>query len=106
MESDPSVLERRSALNVQRPETRVDDAVGSGDAAGENQLAALVGKVVVGARVQLWLPRAAVLKRRVRRAILVIDGSGRTDERLLRQHSARDLEREAVGRCLGVGGVD
>ena len=80
------------AFRAERAQAGMDDAIGAGNSSGENQLAAPVREVVVGARVEPGLLRAVILERRVGRIEAVGNRPGGSDEGLLGQHPAEILK--------------
>ena len=91
-----AVAEHRAAVDVERADAAVQDAVGAGDAALEHELPLAVGEVVVDAHVELRLRRALVVVVGILRAGAVGDRAGRPRQRILRVEARRDLVRPAI----------
>ena len=100
-----AVLERRPSLDVEWPESRVNDPLGTGNSAGQDDRLPPIGELVVRARIELWLQGSSVLERGVG-DLRARNSPGRPQKRFLRQHARRHLVGKPVARRLRMHGAD
>ena len=97
---DAAILQRRAAMNVERAQARVKDALGRRDSAGNDQRPSSISQLVVNPGVEPRLRCSLVGKVWIRRLGGAGNRAARAQERFLCQKTSRDL----VGKPVADGG--